>query len=168
MDFQGHQRTPRPSQYPNHRCKGSSYNVLVHWEDGSETFKPLTVMAKTAPITCTLYGKAHDLFNPPGWKPLKSIATREVKFTQMVKQAKFQQAHHGLTYKFGILVPKNQKDALAIDASNEYKKWQISMDTKVEQINKFDTFKDIGKGRPKVEAADVGNAYLEAYMKEKL
>jgi hypothetical protein len=205
--------------------------VLVHWEDGSETFEPLTVMAKADPLTCALYAKAHDLLDTPGWKSLKCIATaREVKFTRMVKQAKLQQVRHGFIYKFGILVPKNRKDALAIDASNENKKWLISMDTKVEQIDKYDTFKDLGKGRPsprdhqkirvhfvydvkhdlrlksclvvegnltappkdsvysgvitlcslrlcmflaelnglKVEAADVGKAYFEAYVKEKL
>jgi hypothetical protein len=119
---------------------------------------------------------------------------------------------------------------LAIDADNGNKRWQISMDTEVEQIDEYDTFRDLGKGRPpprdhqkirvhfvndvkhdlrlksrlvaegnltaplkdsvysgvvtlrslrlcmllaelnglKVEAADIGNAYLEAYTKEKL
>jgi hypothetical protein len=37
--------------------KGSSYNVLVHWEDGSETFEPLSVIAKEDPLTCALYAK---------------------------------------------------------------------------------------------------------------
>jgi hypothetical protein len=32
----------------------SSCNVLVHWEDGSETFKLLTVMAEADLLTCTL------------------------------------------------------------------------------------------------------------------
>jgi hypothetical protein len=41
------------------RCKGSSYSVLVHWEDGSETFEPLTVMAKADPLTCALHAKDH-------------------------------------------------------------------------------------------------------------
>jgi hypothetical protein len=53
------------------RYKGSSYNVLVHWEDGSETFEPLTVMAKADPLTCALYAKTHALLDTPGWKSLK-------------------------------------------------------------------------------------------------
>jgi hypothetical protein len=48
--------------------------VLVYWEDGSETFEPLTVMAKADP----LYAKTHALLDTPGWKLLKRIATREV------------------------------------------------------------------------------------------
>ena len=222
-----HQGPIKPSDA---RYKGSSYNVLVHWEDGSETFEPLSVMAKADPLTCALYAKDNDLLDTPGWKSLKRIATREVKFARMVKQAKLQQSRHGPTYKFGILVPKNRKDALAIDAANGNKKWQKSMDVEINQIDEYDTFKDLGRGRPpprdynkirvhfvydvkhdlrlksrlvaegnltappkdsvysgvvtlrslrlcmllaelnglKVEAADVGNAYLEAYTKEKL
>jgi hypothetical protein len=106
-----------PLNTSDRRYKGSAYNVLVHWKDGSESFEPLTVMAKADPITCALYAKAHaDFLDNPGWKSLKRLATREVKFTRMVKQAKLQQGRHGPTYKFGILVPKNHKDALAIDS----------------------------------------------------
>ena len=90
--------------------------MLVHWEDGSETFEPLSVMSKANPLTCALYAKDHDLLDTPGWKSLKRIVSREVKFTPKVKQAKLSQARHGPTYKFGILVPKNKKHALEIDA----------------------------------------------------
>ena len=77
----------------DHHYYGSSYNVTIHWEDGAETFKPLTVMAKADPLTCALYAKAqHGLLDTPGWKSLKDIAAQEVKFTQMVKQTKFLQA----------------------------------------------------------------------------
>jgi hypothetical protein len=158
------------------------------------------------------------------------IANQEVKFAHMVKQAKLHQSHHGPTSKFGILVPKNRKDALAIGAANGNKKWQKLMDVEINQIDERDTFNDLGKGRPpprdhhkirvhfvcdvrhdlrlksrllaegnhaappkdsvcsgvvtlrslhvcmllaelngiKVEAADVGNACLEACTKEKL
>ena len=75
-------------------------------------------MAKADPLTCALYAKDNDLLDTPGWKSLKRIATGEVKFARMVnKQAKLQQSCHGHTYKFGIFVPKNRKDALAIDAA---------------------------------------------------
>ena len=223
----GHEGPISPS---SKRYKGSSYNVLVHWEDGSETFEPLSVMAKEDPLTCALYAKDHDLLDTPGWKSLKRIASREVKFSRMVKQAQLNQARHGPTYKFGILVPKNRKHALEIDTAKGNKQWQLSVDQEVEQIDEYNTFRDMGKGKPpprdykkirvhfvfdvkhdlrlksrlvaegnlttppkdsvysgvvtlrslrlcmflaelnglKVEAADVGNAYLEAYTKEKL
>jgi hypothetical protein len=219
-----------PLKTTDRRYKGSSYNVLVHWEDGSETFEPLSVIAKEDPLTCALYAKDHDLLDTPGWKSLKRIATREVKFARMVKQAKLYQERNGPTYKFGILVPKNKRDALEIDKANGNTRWKQSMDDEIGQIDEYDTFHDMGKGRPpprdhkkirvhfvydvkhdlrlksrlvaegnlttppkdsvysgvvtlrslrlcmflaelnglKVEAADVGNAYLEAFTKEKI
>ena len=60
-----HQGPIKPS---NARYIGSSYNVLVHWEDGSDTFEPLSVMAKADPLTCALYAKDNDLLDTPGWK----------------------------------------------------------------------------------------------------
>jgi hypothetical protein len=222
-----HQGPLHPSNSHN---KGSSYNVLVHWEDGSETFEPLNVMAKADLLTCARCVKDHYLLNTPGWNSLKRIASRKVKFTCMVKQAKLHQEHHGPAYKFGILVPKNKRNALEINATNGNKHWQQSMDQEIAQIDEYATFHNMGKGRPppqdqkkiwvhfiydvkhalylksqlvaegnlttppkdsvysgvmmlrllcicmfhaklnglKVEAADVGNAYLEAYTKEKL
>jgi hypothetical protein len=62
-----HQGPLTPS---DRRYKGSSYNVLVHWEDGSETFEPPSVMAKEDPITCAKYAKDNDLLDKPGWKSL--------------------------------------------------------------------------------------------------
>ena len=54
----------------------------------------------------------------------------------------------GPTYKFGIRIPKNRKDALPIDSADGNTCWKISMDTEVEQIDEYDTFQDLGKGRP--------------------
>jgi NOL1/NOP2/fmu family ribosome biogenesis protein len=53
----------------------------------------------------------------------------------MVKQAKLHQERHGPTYKFGILVPKNRKNAFEIDEKTGNKRWQQSMDTEIEQID---------------------------------
>jgi hypothetical protein len=66
----------------------------------------------------------------------------------MVKQTKLHQEQHGATYKFGILVSKNRKNALEIDEKNENKRRQQSMDIEIKQIDEYDTFCDMGKGRP--------------------
>jgi hypothetical protein len=105
-------------------------------------------MAKAGPLTCALHAKKHVLLDAPGWKSLKWIANREVKFARMVKQAKLHQSRHGPTHKFSVLVPKNRKDALVIDAANGNKKWGKSMDIEINQIDECHTFNDLGKGRP--------------------
>ena len=42
--------TPNDPSY-----KGSSNNVLVAWEDGSQTFEPLNVIGTDSPVACALY-----------------------------------------------------------------------------------------------------------------
>jgi hypothetical protein len=219
-----------PLQSNDRRYKGSSYNVLVHWEDGSETYEPLSVMAKEDPITCAKYAQDNNLLDVPGWKSLKRIASRTIKFARMQRQYKLERERHGPCYKFGILLPISRKDAIKIDEANQNTKWQDSLTLEMTQIDDYDTFKDTGKGTPpprnylfirvhfvfdvkhdlrrksrlvagghmtappkdsvysgvvtlrslrlcmllaelnglKVEAADIGNAYLEAYTKEKV
>ena len=44
---------PLMSNSPHY--KGSSYNVLVQWEDGSSTYEPLDIIAKDDPVTCAGY-----------------------------------------------------------------------------------------------------------------
>jgi hypothetical protein len=61
----------------DHDYKGSSINVLVAWEDGTETWEPLTLVAKSDPVTLAVYAKEHDLLDQPGWKRFQKIATRE-------------------------------------------------------------------------------------------
>jgi hypothetical protein len=107
-----HQGPPTSS---DRRYKGSSYNVLVQWEDGSETFEPLSVMANEGPITFSKYAKDNDLLDKPGWKSLQRIASYTVKFAWMCKQTKLHSQRGGPTFKFGILLPTDRNHALRID-----------------------------------------------------
>ena len=66
-DIIGHEG-PLTSKHPNY--KGCIYNVLVQWEDGSETYEPLTIIKKDDPVTCAKYGKENGLLDKPGWKSL--------------------------------------------------------------------------------------------------
>jgi hypothetical protein len=71
------------------RYKGSSYNVLVHKEDGSETFEPLSVMTKEDPITCAKYTKDNDLLDKPGWKSLQGITSCTASLDVLTSQAPY-------------------------------------------------------------------------------
>ena len=52
---------------------GSTYNLKVLWDDGSETWEPLSIIAKDDPVTCAVYGKQNGLLSKPGWKRLKLL-----------------------------------------------------------------------------------------------
>ena len=67
----GHQG-PLRENHPDY--KGSSYNVLVAWETGEQTYEPLDLIAKDDPVTCAIYAKDKALLDKPGWKHFKSIA----------------------------------------------------------------------------------------------
>ena len=47
---------------------GSSYNLLIEWETGEQTWEPLSNIIASEPYTCAVYAKKHDLLNTPGWK----------------------------------------------------------------------------------------------------
>ena len=47
---------------------GSSYNLLVDWDDGTQMWELLNMIAKQDPVTLAKYDHDHDLLNKPGWK----------------------------------------------------------------------------------------------------
>ena len=71
LDHQG----PLKSHDPKY--KGSSYNVLVDWDDKTQTWEPLNTMAKQDPVTLARYAHDNGLRNEPGWKFLHWTAKRQ-------------------------------------------------------------------------------------------
>jgi hypothetical protein len=104
---------------------GSCYNVLVHWEDGSETFEPLSIMAKEDPITCAKHAKDNELLDKPGWKSLQQVPSRTIKFAWECQQAKLHYERQGPAYNFDILLPTDQNDALRINKDNNNHLWEL-------------------------------------------
>ena len=69
--------------------KGSSYNVLIEWENGDITEEPLNWMIKENAIPIAQYAKENNLLNTPGWKSLKKIARREKLLERLVMLVEF-------------------------------------------------------------------------------
>ena len=61
------------------KYKGSSYNVLVSWMDGSQTWEPVNIGAKDNVVTVANYAKKNDLLEMPGRKFLCRTAHRAKK-----------------------------------------------------------------------------------------
>ena len=53
--------------------KGSTYNVMIAWEDGSHTFEPLSIIPADCPVICARYAKLKGLLDTPGWKRFKKL-----------------------------------------------------------------------------------------------
>ena len=64
------------------------WNVMIAWEDGSQTYEPLNMIAKDSPIICVRYAKEKGLLDQPGWKRFKRLAMRDQKMIRMINQTR--------------------------------------------------------------------------------
>ena len=71
LDHQG------PLKKYDPKYKGSSYNVLVNMDGGTQTWEPLNIIAKQDPVTLARYAFNNGLLNKPGWKFLHRTAKRQ-------------------------------------------------------------------------------------------
>ena len=140
-DILGHQGPLNPN---DPRYKGSSYNVKVLWEDGSETWEPLNMMIKDDPATLAKYAKENNLLETPGWKSLKRIARRAKFLQRMINASKRRQQHDAVRYKFGVRVPRNVKEALKFDRENGNTLWADAMETELAQLREYSAFRSLG------------------------
>jgi hypothetical protein len=55
---------PLKQNHPDYN--GSSYNIMLEWENGEKKPEPLDVVAKDDPITCAIYAKENGLLDTSG------------------------------------------------------------------------------------------------------
>ena len=124
---------------------GSSYNLLIEWETGEQTWEPLSNIIASDPYTCAVYAKEHNLLNTPGWKLLKRHARTARRLIRTLKKSKYRQARASRKYKHGWEVPREYAHALQLDIHNGNNKWKEAIDLEIEQIKEYQVFKDFGK-----------------------
>ena len=107
---------PLQSNHPDY--KGSTYNVMVAWEDGSHTYEPLKLIAADDPVTCAMYAKKNNLLETPGWKRFKDIAKRHKKMLRLLNQSKLRSYRTSPLYKNGFRLPRTPEEAIEIDKEN--------------------------------------------------
>jgi hypothetical protein len=66
--------------------EGSSYNALVKWEDGSQTYEAIDTMAADDPITLAIYAHENNLLDTPGWKCFRHIASDIAKEKNKIRR----------------------------------------------------------------------------------
>ena len=142
-DITGHQDPLKPD---DKSYKGSKWNVMVNWEDGSMTYEPLRIMGVDTPEICAKYAKDNNLLELDGWKQFKRIVNCQNKLLRIINQVKLRSFHHAPIYKFGMQVARNLKEAVAIDKKNGNQKFQNAIKLELKQLHEHETFKDIGKG----------------------
>lgn len=98
--------------------KGSRWNVRVKWENGEVTYEPLGIIAKSDPVSVAIYGRDNNLLHLDGWKRFRRLAQKQKKLLRLANQAKLYAFRNRIVYKFGIQVPQNHEQAMAIDQAN--------------------------------------------------
>ncbi len=133
---------PLAHNHPDYN--GSSYNIMIEWENGEITSEPLAVIAADDPVTCAIYAKEKNLLHLPGWKRFRSIAKRQKTFTRMVNQAKLRSFCRSPKYKYGFEVPIDFAHAKRLDEKNGNTRWQDATTLELTQIDDYQTFQDLG------------------------
>ena len=124
---------------------GSSYNLLIEWETGEQTWEPLSNIIASDPYTCAVYAKEHDLLNTPGWKLLKRHARTARRLIRTFKKSKYRQARASRKYKHGWEVTRDYAHTLQLDIHNGNNKWKEAIDLEIEQIKEYQCSKILEK-----------------------
>ena len=124
--------------------KGSSYNIEIEWENGEISYEPLALMKDDDPITIAKYAVENNMLETPGWRSLKRYAKRQKKLDRLINQVKLRSFRTAPRYKYGFRVPRDWKEAMALDKENGSNKWKIARDTEMNQLDEYDTFIDKG------------------------
>ena len=146
---------------------GSSYNLLIEWETGEQTWEPLSNIIASDPYTCAVYAKEHDLLNTPGWKLLRRHVRTARRLIRTLKKSKYRQARASRKYKHGWEVPRDYAHALQLDIHNGNNKWKEAIDLEIEQIKEYQVFKDFGKAvheKNKITNAPEGHQKIRVHF----
>jgi hypothetical protein len=109
-------------------------------------------MAKDDPVTLAMYASDNNLLNVPGWRRFNRLLRNRDDFNRSVSLVK--QCKGDPIFKFGVLVPRNSREALKFDANAGNIRWADAMELELTQHREYKTYKDLGKG-----AAKPGSGY---------
>ena len=104
------------------------------------TWEQMTTIRKDDLIKLSIYARNRKLDYQDGWRWARKILKNNKKFSRTVKLLKGQ-IKHGPKYKFGICVPRNIKEALMLEKMTGTTFWKDAMQTKIQQLLQFKTFK---------------------------
>ena len=116
------------------------------------------MLAADDPVTCAIYAKKHGLLHLDGQKRLKHIAKNQKQLTRAINQSKIRQVRRSAVYQFGILIPKDYKQALQLEEQNGNSRWYDATKLEMDQINEYQVFQDHGKAKIDPKSRKVSNA----------
>ena len=128
---------------------GSKWNVLVHWEDGSDSYEPLHIMAKDAPDLMAQYALEKGLLDEDGWKQFRRRARNQKVLKRKVNQHQLQHKRFAPVYIYGVQIPKSADQARELDKANGNTLWADADYAELKGLFEYDFAKDNGPGDTK-------------------
>ncbi|MGH3056064.1 MAG: hypothetical protein ACRDL7_13910, partial [Gaiellaceae bacterium] len=132
----------------DHWKAGNTFEVLILWDDGDETWELINNIYKTDPMTLAKYAKDNNLLDVNGWKRFRRMVDNEKRYIRMLEQARVAQVRNARTIvmKYGVQVPRTPKEAEELDVKNGNSLWKEAIKREMDQIFEYETFIDHGKG----------------------
>lgn len=106
------------------------WKLQVEWNDGRKTWIPLSVMKESNPVEVAEFAVARNIAEEPAfawWVPYV-IAKRKIILSKV--KARIRQT----THKYGVEVPRDVKQAYAIDTKNGDNKWRDAIAKEMREI----------------------------------
>ena len=100
-----------------HRRKNRRNEVLVLWDDDSETWEPLSVIGKQDPVTCAQYAFTENILHLPGWKRFRRYSPKGKIMLRAFRRVMKLNTNLGIKYQFGVRIPRNYQEG----------KWEYAM-----------------------------------------
>ena len=129
-------------------CKNGKYwEVLMHWEDESETWEPLNVIWHSDPVTLAKYADEKNLLDVPGWKRFWCYVKNKKKLNRMVKQVQLYTLRTATRIKYRIKIPRDHTEATAFDKANGNSLWADAEKLELDQLllYEYKTFRTRGQ-----------------------
>ena len=124
----------------DHRRKNGRNEVKVLWDDESETWEPLSVMGKDDPHTCAQYAFKANILHLPGWRRFRRYSPKGRIMVRSLRRVMKLNCDPGIKYQFGVRVPRNYQEALALDKMNSNNLWRDAIQKELDQIMEYKTF----------------------------
>ena len=130
------------NQHRKHTTKG--WKLCVTWKDGSSSWEPLKDLKESNPVQVSEYALINKISDEPAfiwW--VKEVLRRRDRILSKVKSRYWKRTH-----KFGIELPKNVDEAMAIDRKHGNDFWKKAIEKEMKNVMTAFDFLNEGENAP--------------------
>ena len=128
------------------RRKKKKYEVLLEWVSGERTWEPISTAFHADKYELAQYAEDHGLIDAWDSKTIKIKDTLKIsnETYNMITIAKLNARDRGPIFMFGVEVPRNHNEAMALDKKNGNDYWAKAEALEIAQLKSYETFEDLG------------------------